>query len=232
MKLKLLSLTFMLLSASQPHSLCAGITFSFTQEARFFQIPNPDPDFLIGDTLTGTYTFDPLTPSEPASGGYVHFASAITSWSVTFPRLGLTFNGTAGDIDLGNDTPFYLSDRYLATLFTQGTQNPLFPSGRTLRFVQLDLSDIEDVFNPRPADLLVNSLLPTAPPDLNRITIATQGSATGHIRFNENNNQLQTRLNTLNAIPEPGSFCFGAFLLLPCLRRTVLRRRAHRHVRR
>ena len=203
-----------------PYSLLAGITFSFSEEVQYFQVPIPDPDLLIGDTFTGTFTFEPSVASVPITGDAslsVRYPSAITSWNVTFPRLGRSFSGTSGEIAIGNDSPgFYLSDRYVVTLFTQGTANPIFPSGRTLRFVQLDLFDVESVSNPRPADLLANILIPTTPPDLNRISNLTQGSATGHVRFNENNNQVQTRLTTLQAIPEPGNALFGLMLLATC----------------
>jgi hypothetical protein len=93
----------------------------------------------------------------------------------------------------------------------------LFASGRSLKFVQIDLFDLESVFNPRPADLLTSTQLPLTPPDLNLITPATQGSATGHVHFNENNNQLQTAMTGLSAAPEPNTavcLCCGLGVLL------------------
>lgn len=196
-------------------SFAAALTFSFAGQTQFFQIPDPDLDFLIGDEYTGTYTFDSDALGVPSVGGSsltTNYPTAVTSWSVTFPRLGLRFGGNTGEITIGNDTAFFNSDRYVVTLFAQGTQNPLFRSGRSLRYMQIDLFDIEGVSNPPPADLLSSTAIPTTPPDLNRISAATQGSAIGRVVFNENNNQLQTRTTALASVPEPGNGLFGALI--------------------
>jgi len=204
----------------------SGVTFSFSEKVTYFQSPDPDLDFQIGDTFSGTFTFDSSASSTPVTGDStisVAYLSAVTSWNVAFPRLGLAFKGVTGEIDIGNDTPYYLSDRYVVTLYTQGASNPLFASGRSLKYVQIDLFDLESVSNPTPADLLSSTLLPLTPPDLSLITPATQGSATGHVHFNEGNNQLQTAMTGLNAAPEP-----SAMLCVFCGLGVLLTRRGRR----
>lgn len=198
------------------HTWATAIVFSYSGQISTFITPDPDLDFLIGDQYSGTYTFNSAATSVPVTGDAslsVNYSTAVTAWTVTFPRLGRTFTGNGGDIQIGNDSPsFFLVDRYVVTMLFPSASNPLFPSGRSLRFMQIDLADIQNApgNTPAPADLLSSTALPLTPPNLNLITPATQGSASGHIRFVQNDNQVQTI--TTGLVPEPGYGLFGALL--------------------
>ena len=184
------------------------LTFGFAGEVRN-QITEPIPGLLIGDTFSGSYTFDPLTPGvapNPPESSLVFEYWAVTSWSITLQSSGVTFGGTVGKIAVGNDTgsPFP-TDRYKVTLFPD-VVSPLVLGGFEFTQFYFDLQVDVDY----DGQMLQDDSLPTTPPPLalDR-TIPRSG------RFVFDGSSARFLLDSLTAVPEPSTatLCLVAGIL-------------------
>ena len=187
-------------------SLGAGLRHGRAQESVSFAFSGfiefeqrlPVPGFSIGDQFYESYTFNPFTvgaPNEPPDETVDTEYWAITSWEVTIPSKGITFNGPAGEIAVGNNTFFQHNDRYVVTMFPDANHPPVV-SGHQFRFFQIDLFDLG--FSG--ADLLQNTALPLSPPDLERIPAVDRRG-----RFVFNDASYQNRTTSLTLVPEPST---------------------------
>lgn len=173
-----------------------SVTFSFSGYIQFQQSA-PVPGLSVGDQFYGTYTFDPLTVGQPflPSDSTLDTAyGGIQSWSVTIPTENLTFSGFTGQIGVGNNTPYYQSDRYIVTMFPDANKVPVI-SGHTFSYFQIDIFDFG---NGTGADMLQDSSLPLVPPDLNLVPDSDQKG-----RFVFQDASFQNRTVSLTVVPEP-----------------------------
>jgi len=197
----------------------ASVTFSFEGWIQYQQSGDV-PGLRIGDQFHGSYTFDPLTvgqPFTPHDNTMDTAYWAVTDWSVSIPATGLNFSGTTGQIGVGNNTSWYLSDRYIATLFPEDN-SPIVIAGHNFVFFQIDIFDFGNNVG---ADMLQSSALPLNPPDLSLVPDYDQ---TGHFLFTDAS--YQNRMTTLVVVPEPSAPLIsgmGACLLLAWGKRKYLR---------
>lgn len=180
------------------------MTFAFSGFIEY-QPRQPIPGLTVGDQFFGTYTFDPTTPRLPNPTGentLDRAYPAITSWSVTLPGSGVSFSGHSGDIAVGNDTFYTLSDRYIATMYVDSA-NPPVVAGRPFYLFQIDLFDYGAMLG---ADMLNDSSLPSTPPDLSLVPDADQRG-----RFLlVDGNSWQNRTTSLTLVPEPSAMALWA----------------------
>jgi hypothetical protein len=193
--------------------IAAALVFSFYLNAQAtlitfeFQggMKSTDQDFSIGDSFSGSYTFESTTPGidHPDASLNLQYGNSITAWDITFVGTGYRFMGTGSTISVGNST--VVGDRYIVTLTAPISVGVPLPSGRTLNFIQFDLFDPYSTG----ADLLTDDSIQTISP--NPTLAASSG---GRLLFN-NGNQPQLGLNTLTSppssvpgspVPEPGTW--------------------------
>jgi len=98
-------------------------------------------------------------------------------------------------LSVGNDTPYYASDRYIATMFPDTNQPPIVVSGHTFSLFQIDLSEFGLY---QPATMLNDDSLPRTPPDL---ALVQAGDRLG--RFLCADASFQNRMTSLTNVPEP-----------------------------
>ena len=174
----------------------ASVTFSFTGYIQFQQSA-PVTGLSVGDQFYGTYTFDPLTIGQPflPSDSTLDTAYwALQSWLVTIPSENITLTGFTGQIGVGNNAPYYQSDRYIVTMFPDSNNIPII-SGHTFSYFQIDLFDFGNGVG---ADMLQDSSLPLVPPDLNLVPDNDQRG-----RFVFQDAVFHNRMTSLNVVPEP-----------------------------
>jgi hypothetical protein len=174
----------------------AAVTFSFTGYIQFQQSA-PVTGLSVGDQFYGTYTFDPLTTGQPflPSDSTLDTAYwALQSWVVTIPSENITLTGLTGQIGVGNNTPYYQSDRYIVTMFPDSNNIPVI-SGHTFSYFQIDIFDFGNGVG---ADMLQDSSLPLVPPDLN---LVPDNDQTGRFVFQDA--VFQNRTTSLTVVPEP-----------------------------
>jgi hypothetical protein len=203
------------------------LTFQFSGVVRYLQ-SNPIPDIAVGDLFLGSYTFKALTPGAPPSynDGTIDtvYANAVSLWSVSIPSRGLTFAGTSGDIMVGNDTSFYKSDRYIATLYPDAGTSGV-PSGSMLTYFQIDLFRYGCGWG---SPLLQDSSIQITPPDL---ALVQAGDSIGHFMFDIAEYQTWTQTLTAVPIPEPSSLSLLVGLLVVKLSLRRFRPRSVRYKR-
>ena len=195
------------------------ITFQFSGVVRYEQ-SNPIPDLAVGDQFSGFYTFNSLASGTPVTDeGTIDtlYANAVTSWSVSVPSRALTFAGTTGRIGVGNDAPWYKSDRYIVTLYPDAGSRGV-PSGAALTYFQIDLFRYGWGSG---SPLLQDSSIQATPPDM---ALVLPGDSTGHFMFDAA--QYQTWTQTLTAVPEPSSLALFVLSLGGLARRSYVRQRA------
>jgi hypothetical protein len=197
----------------------ALVTFSFDGWIQYQQSGDV-PGLRISDQFHGSYTFDPRTigqPFTPYDNTLDTAYWAVTAWSVSIPATGLNLSGTTGEIGVGNNAPWYLSDRYIATLFP-GDSNPIIIAGHAFSFFQIDIFDFG---NDVGADMLQSSALPLTPPDLNLVPDYDQ---TGRFVFSDAS--YQNRMTEIVLVPEPSALLMsgmGTCLLLGWGKRKYVR---------
>jgi len=173
------------------------VTFGFSGFIQYQQA-GPVAGLSLGDTFQGSFTFDPHTtgvPHAPADNTLDTDYWTILSWSVTIPTNGLTFSGSFGEVSVGNNAPWYASDRYIVTMFPNSNQPPVMVSGHQFAYFQIDLFAFG---NGTGAQLLANSLLPVTPPDM---ALVTENNRTGRFVFTDAS--FQNQMTSLTSVPEP-----------------------------
>jgi hypothetical protein len=194
------------------------VTFEFSGFIEFQQ-RGPVQGLEVGKTFHGSFTFDPLaagTPHTPADNSLDADYGAILSWNVVVPGSGLTFQGTVGTVSVGNDTPFFASDRYIVSMYRDANQPPIMVDGHQFGLFQIDLFSYGFGTN---ATLLGSSALPVTPPSL----IPDDGNFYQRRgRFVFTDASFQNRMTSLNVVPEPavGTLIVGGMAMLVLLRPT------------
>lgn len=183
------------------------LAFKFSGYVEY--LSGAESDFAEGDRFEGAFAFDPAAagvPNTPRDSTLTElYPAAVSSWEVQVPSRGYTFHGTSGEIAVGNDQPgWYNCDRYIVTMWAP-PDVPATPSGRRLRFFQIDLVALG---TDRGAALLNSVAIPMNPPPLNEVSPPNRS---GRFVFTDGA-QPQIRLTTLE-VPEPSVL----LLLVPAL---------------
>jgi hypothetical protein len=178
------------------------ITFAFGGNIQYQQ-SGAVPGLDAGHSFQGSFTFDPSTPGVaqiPPDNTLDTEYWAVTSWYISIPAGGISFGGTVGEIAVGNNTPWHASDRYVVTMYPGDAQPPILIAGHAVRFIQIDLFDFGSDVG---ADMLLDSSLPTQPPDFALIPAPDR---TGRFVFEDAS--YQNRMTSLAVVPEPSQFVF------------------------
>jgi hypothetical protein len=186
-----------LLSGGLMAATAAPVTFSFTGavsdvHASLF------PTFNTSQTLTGSYTFNSLTPDSNPSGNIGRYNGTIQALTVNLGSYSATLGNSGSNfIEIRNQP---LSDRYELRAPLTG---PLVNGFSPLRF-RIELIDPS-------ATAFTSDLLPTTPPSLSSF-------ATSRFRiiFEDGNGNARVRgsLTSLTAVPLPAAvLLFGAGLI-------------------
>jgi hypothetical protein len=186
------------------------VTFQF--EAKLVQSQGSWYPFVIGQRVSGNYTFDMTTPPTTTSGQntFTWYSHAITNFTVTIDGYG---TGTAndGNISLGDPVQTtgsynFLSDMYVASSSTTGITIPSIIGDRHLLAAEIDLQDLDQ-------QALDSENLLATPPDL-ALFLDHAGSAfnTDHawlmLTFDVpwgGGNSATFQMTSLTAVPEPGT---------------------------
>lgn len=157
--------------------------------------------FNIGDTFSGTYTFDNTAsvlphPDSAFDTQSVAISNSLpgTSWSLFVSSTAVadfSVSGTSGVIAVGNNTSAF-GDRYDATL---SSTNPL-PGGLTLEFFQISLLDS----TANGADMLSSGAIDVFP----NLSLTSQPSGRFYISDETNGcTQCYIAVTSLTAVPIP-----------------------------
>jgi len=176
------------------------VTFAFSGFIQYQQAA-PVTGLSVGDIFQGSFTFNPLTAGvlhSPADNTLDTDYWTILSWSVIIPTNGLTFSGSFGEVSVGNNAPWYASDRYIVTMFPDSNQPPIIVSGHQFAYFQIDLFAFG---NGTGAQLLNSSSLPITPPDLALAPENNQSHRDGRFVFTDT--AFQNQMTSLTNVPEP-----------------------------
>jgi len=171
----------------------ATITFNFTGTVTGVGAQLGTTTFSIGDTASGSYTFNPATTDDV--GG-----ATIGTYNDTISDLVVNIGSYNATLGAGSN---FITVRNLPTLDSYTMQAPFAGStvnGRTPQYFAIELADpTHTAFN--------NDLLPTTPPNL-------ASFATTNFRLVFNGGPVATVSGVLTAIPLPAAvILFGAGLV-------------------
>ncbi len=109
------ALSCMLLASTASADIAYDVTGTVTDIYKSAGVSTP---FVIGSTLTGQFTFNPLASLSASGADWSYFNGAVTSVSLGFVGIpGITITGT-GSVQTTNDvlTPYGLSDVFEISL--------------------------------------------------------------------------------------------------------------------
>ncbi|MEO7861306.1 MAG: hypothetical protein ABIU05_12835 [Nitrospirales bacterium] len=183
-----------LLSGGFTVGIAAPITFSFVGEVSLVDT-GLSPTFKAGQTLAGSYTFQPAPPTS-----YGNYNGAITGFSGILESFSAVLNTSPPNfIAVRND---------LTTGDYYRVSEPLTPVSSVSGLTSLQF--LMELIDPS-AGMLTNTGLPTAPPSLN--SFATKGWP---LAFGDASGtaQISGVLTSLPAVPLPTAvILFGAGLI-------------------
>ncbi len=190
------------------------ITFSFAGTVDSVD-PTLGGTFLVGQTLTGTYTFESTTVARAGSNSTFAVFDALTNLDFTLGSYSASSSG-APEIQVDNDPPLPNVDRYaVVSRASDGLTGPAV-AGQSLNFFGFRLDDSTNtVFT----DALV---LPTS------LNLSDFDNRQFFIFFGDSPAIVSGTITSVSAVPEPSSLTlaglgglFGLGLRWRCKRRSA-----------
>jgi len=201
----------MILGIAPTQTRAANVTFNFTGTVtgNFDFGFSPDPEFVIGEAVAGSYTFDPSTADTDPSPNTGIYSGAISAFTITFGTGAGAYTASAngGDIIVRNDfifaPGFEANDQY--GLFINSSDWVSVPNAAGEGSPSEPFLDADGWLIDNTSTAFGSDALPVSPPDLSAFTPRDWFFAYDL----DEDLAVGFQINTLTIVPEPGTLLLG-----------------------